>query len=580
MPGSTPPDNQISHPQDSAWWRHAVTYQIYPRSFADGNNDGTGDLVGITSRLGYLADLGVDAIWISPWYPSPLVDGGYDIVDYRDIDPRFGTLRDAEQLLARAHELGLRVFIDLVPNHSSDLHPRFQAALAAGPGSPEREWYVFRDGRGTDGALPPTNWGSMFGGPAWRRVTEPDGRPGQWYLHMFAPEQPDWNWDNPLVREEFDSILRFWFDRGVDGFRVDVADALVKDLTLHDVEVDPLTGYGTTQKYVGHPWWDQPGLADVQRRWRAIAEEYADSPEGARAFVAEAYLPAERLAPFASDGRLNLTFDFGFLESAFDAASLRSVIDRGLSSRRAAHTPSVWVLENHDVIRSVSRYGKVHSGRTMSVTGPADEDPHWQERMADDPTDVALGRRRARAMALLLLSLPGDAFVYQGEELGLEEVEDLPEDVLDDPIWTRSKHTLRGRDGCRVPIPWSGDAAPFGFSAGAEPWLPQPESWAGLTCEREQADPDSMLSLYRTLLRIRHEHPALGEGTGTIAWEDAAPDVLCFTRDPGFRCVVNLGRTAIPLPQGRVVAASLPLDSDALDSGMLPSDAAAWIVAD
>ncbi|MDU1779574.1 MAG: alpha-amylase family glycosyl hydrolase, partial [Propionibacterium sp.] len=365
------------------WWRSAVVYQIYPRSFFDADGDGTGDLRGITSHLDHVVSLGADAIWISPWYPSPMVDGGYDVADYCDIHPDLGTLDDAETLIDTAHAKGLRVLIDLVPNHCSAQHPWFREALSGGPGHPMRDRFVFRDGTGAHGELPPNNWPSVFGGAAWQRVVEPDGKPGQWYLHFFDPGQPDWNWDNEEVRTEFDRILRFWFDRGVDGFRVDVADALVKDMSLPDVPIDPRTGRGTLDKSIDNPMWDQPGLAEIQRRWRAIAAEYADTPGGERVFVAEAYLPHDRLVQFLTPDRFQMSFDFEFLQSAWDADSLRWVIDgclaahartgssndeqaAGLGSMDDVARPrggdhvdastATWVIGNHDVIRPATRY--------------------------------------------------------------------------------------------------------------------------------------------------------------------------------------------------------------------------------
>lgn len=557
---------------DPTWWRHAVVYQVYPRSFADANNDGTGDVQGIISKLPHLASLGVDAIWISPWYPSPMFDGGYDVADYCDIKPEFGTVADADELIAKAHDLGIRVIIDLVPNHCSIDHPWFQAALAAGPGSPERDHFIFREGRGVDGSQPPTNWGSLFGGPAWHRVTEPDGTPGQWYLHMFAPEQPDWNWENPAVVEEFDRVLRFWFDRGVDGFRVDVGDSMVVHPDYEDVPIDPVTGYGTYEKFDGHPLWDQPGLETIQKRWRAIADEYADTPLGGRVFVSEAYLPLDRLVRYVRRGRLHTSFNFEYLQCEWAAESLRTVIDNSLAAHNGVQAPTTWVLNNHDVLRSVSRLGKDTTGRRFRNHDDESDDPHWQERMAKLPTDVALGRHRARAAAVLMFALPGGAYMYQGEELGLQEVEDLPDELLEDPTWVRSNHTVRGRDGCRVPIPWSGTESPFGFGVDATPWLPQPADWAELTADKEDADPNSLLNLYRAILAERKANPALGEGTGTLTWDDAPKGVLSFTREPGFRCVVNLSEQPYQLPDGKVI-----LSSEVLDNGLLPVDAAVWL---
>ncbi|HZX03025.1 glycoside hydrolase family 13 protein [Kribbella sp.] len=532
------------------WWRSAVVYQVYPRSFADADGDGTGDVNGIRARLPYLAELGVDALWISPWYPSPLLDGGYDVADYRDINPEFGTLADADALIAEAHALGLRILIDLVPNHCSWQHPWFQAALKAGKGSPERDLFWFRD---TEDGKPPTNWPAAFGGPAWQQIED-----GQWYLHLFDISQPDWNWDHPKVIEEFDAILRFWFDRGVDGFRIDVADSMAKDPSLPDVPLE--NGEPTREKYVGNPFYDQPGVHTIHQRWRAIADEYADTPQGPRVFVAEAWLsPAERLAQYVRPNELHSAFNFDALRAKWDAKELREVIDHTTENLWAVGAPATWVLSNHDTIRHRTRYGRDLKD-ALEGAGVV-------------PTDLALGLRRARAAVLLELALPGGAYIYQGDELGLPEVEDLPEDKLDDPTWERSGHTVRGRDGCRVPIPWSGAEPPYGFGPGTgQPWLPQPSDWAPLTAEAQTGDPDSHLNLYKAALRIRHDHPALGEGR--LAWDTEAPEgVLSFTRDPGFRCVVNVSDSPVALPpHAKVLLASEPLTN-----GELPADATAWL---
>lgn len=554
---------------DHDWWRSAVVYQVYPRSFADSNNDGIGDVAGVTGKLDYLKWLGVDAIWVSPWYPSPLWDGGYDVSNYRDIHPDYGTLDDADDLFEQAHARGLRVLIDLVPNHCSIDHPWFQAALAAGPGSPERELFVFREGRGDGGQLPPTNWGASFGGGAWERVIEADGTPGQWFLHMFAPEQPDWNWENPRVLEEFDAILRFWFDRGADGFRVDVADSLIIDQDFPDTPIDPRTGKGTWEKYPGAPFWDRPELAEIQRRWRRVADEYTDSAQGPRIFVSEAYLPFERMVEYVRADRLHTSFNFEFLQSEWHAESLRNVIDKSLAAHQGVGAPATWVLSNHDVIRPVSRYGKSLSGRSFR-SGVVTDEVHWQNDMAGLPVDVALGQRRSRAAALLMMALPGGCYVYQGEELGLEEVEDLPEECLQDPIWFRSNHTLRGRDGCRVPIPWSGNSAPFGFGTDADPWLPQPNHWGELGAESQAEDPDSMLNLYRTALAERHRNTALGDGE--MSWEESDDPILSFTREPGFRCVVNTGDKDHDLGEATVILRSAPFGGS-----VLPPNTTAWM---
>jgi alpha-glucosidase len=552
----TDPSAQTGSRTTDDWWRSAVVYQVYPRSFADADGDGTGDVNGIRARLPYLAELGVDAIWISPWYPSPLLDGGYDVADYRDINPEFGTLADADELIREAHDLGIRVLIDLVPNHCSWDHPWFKAALAAGKGSPERELFWFRDGKGDDGEQPPTNWPAAFGGQAWTRIDD-----GQWYLHLFDISQPDWNWEHPRVIEEFDSILRFWFDRGIDGFRIDVADSMAKDPALPDVIPNP-AGEITRDKYQGHPTYDQPAVHDIHRRWRSIADEYADTPQGPRVFVAEAWLsPADRLAQYVRPNELHSAFNFDALRCAWDAAELREVIDHTTENLWAVGAPATWVLSNHDTIRHRTRYGRDQKQAQM----PA----------GTVPADLELGRRRARAAALLELALPGGAYIYQGDELGLPEVEDLPEDVLDDPTWERSGHTVRGRDGCRVPIPWSGNKPPYGFGKGeGQPWLPQPADWAPLTAEAQAKTTDSHLALYKAALRIRREHQALGDGG--LAWDEDAPaGVLSFTRDPGFRCVVNLGDQPIDLP----AAAEVLLSSEPLEDGKLPVDASVWLQA-
>ncbi len=548
------PSNASSAGQRAAeWWRSAVVYQVYPRSFADSDSDGTGDVGGIIDRLPYLAELGIDAVWVSPWYPSPLADGGYDVSDYRDIHPDFGNLELADRFIAKAHELGLRVLIDLVPNHSSDQHEWFQEALRASPGSPERDLYIFKDGGGPDRDRPPTNWISLFGGSAWERVVDAEGNPEQFFLHMFAPEQPDFNWDNERVAAEFDSILRFWFDRGVDGFRVDVADSMAKDPEFPDMRINEKTGVATLEKYVGSPIFDQPHVLDIHRRWRRVADEYAGTELGARVFVAEAYLtPPERLAKYVEGERLHTTFNFDYLLSEWSAASQREIINLTLRAHDAVGAPCTWVLSNHDTPRVATRYGKPRSGVRFADGGIVSQDQGrgWHDLLAQ-PTDIELGRRRARAAALLELALPGGAYVYQGDELGLDEVEDLPEEALQDPTWLRSNHTIRGRDGCRVPIPWSGGESPFGFGETAEPWLPMPSHWAHLTVEAQRADEHSHLNLYRSALAERRRNPALGDGD--LAWDDTPAEVLSFSREPGFRCIVNFGAEDYPIPAGHTV---------------------------
>ncbi|GGM33245.1 alpha-glucosidase [Longimycelium tulufanense] len=542
---------------DQQWWRDAVIYQVYIRSFADGNGDGVGDVNGIRGRLDYLADLGVDALWINPWYLSPMVDGGYDVADFRRLDPLFGTVADAVALFQEAHRRGLRVIVDLVPNHTSDQHEWFRAALRADPGSRERARYHFRDGRGTNGELPPNNWRSIFNGPAWTRM--PDG---QWYLHLFTPEQPDLNWDNAEVREEFDDVLRFWLDRGVDGFRVDVAHGLVKDPGYPD-EVEELTpGLFTHAEGMDHPFLDREEVHEIYRRWRKVLDYYP----GERIAVAEAWVfPPERLARYVRPDELHQAFNFDFLQRPWSATELRAGIDNAIAATASVGASPTWVLSNHDVVRVVSRLGL-----------PADTDT--KEWLLSDGTmpraDLERGLRRARAAALLTLALPGSAYLYQGEELGLPEVADLPENVLQDPIHRRSGGTEKGRDGCRVPMPWSAEEPNFGFGPGGEPWLPQPSEWAMLSVTEQRQDPESTLLLHQSALRLRRSLPVSGE----LRWnEDAPAGVLDFWRGSALRCLVNLGTEPGELPEhDRLLLASGPLPREG-GRTILPVDTAVWL---
>jgi alpha-glucosidase len=550
--------HDVVHPptDDSTWWRDAVIYEVYVRSFADGDGDGTGDLAGVRSRLPYLRDLGVDALWFTPWYASPLADGGYDVADYRAIDPAFGTLAEAEQLIAEALELGIRTIVDVVPNHVSDQHPWFRAALAAGPGSPERSRFWFHPGTGPDGSGIPTHWVSSFGGSTWTRTTAPDGTPGEWYLHLFAPQQPDLNWTHPDVWTEHEDVLRFWFDRGVAGIRIDSAALLVKDPALPELPApDALVAPGA------HPHVDRDELHDVYRSWRKVADSYA----GTRVLVGEVWLEdADRFAAYLRPDEMHTAFNFDFMAQPWDAAALRASIDRTLAAHREVGAPATWVLSNHDVTRPVTRYGRADSSFAFAT------------KRAGVPTDPELGTRRARAAALLTAALPGSLYVYQGDELGLPEVEDLPPEAVQDPMHARSGGVDPGRDGCRVPLPWSGDRPPFGFSAprpggGAPaPWLPQPTGWAALTAEAQAADPGSMLALYRRALSLRRAEPGLGDGE--VRWLDGPAGVLGFARGDVL-CVVNLtGAPAALPPHAGVLLASGPLDGD-----RLPPDTAAWL---
>ncbi len=578
------------------WWRHAVIYQVYPRSFADASGDGMGDLPGITQHLPHLAELGVDALWLSPFYRSPQDDAGYDVADYRDVDPLFGTLADFDALATRAHELGLRVIVDLVPNHTSDQHAWFRAALAAAPGSPERARYLFRDGRGADGSQPPNNWRSTFGGSAWERTTNPDGTPGQWYLHLFDAGQPDLDWTNPEVRAEFESVLRFWLDRGVDGFRVDVAHGLVKAAGLPDAveltpaaaaaaldddqETGPATGYpeGTPAPVADDPEtgsgrhgpaWDQDGVHEIYRAWRKVLDEYP----GDRAMVAEAWVePLSRLARYVRPDEMHQAFNFAYLTAGWDAAMLRRVVTSSYSENDAVGAPTTWVLSNHDVVRHATRLGLADPTRRPNGIGVNDEQP-----------DAALGLRRARAASLLTLALPGSAYLYQGEELGLPEHTSLDDELRQDPTFRRTQGEELGRDGCRIPLPWAAAEPAMGFSPTGATWLPQPPEFGPLALDRQRGVPGSTYELYRSALRLRREHSL---GTGGFAWvtdpdEPADPspaghgyptDVLAFSvRD--VVVVANLGTTPVPAPVGAHV---LLASTDMPDESQVPAESTVW----
>ena len=513
------------------WWRRGTIYQVYPRSFADADGDGTGDVEGIRSKLPYLSDLGVDGIWISPWYPSPLADGGYDVADYRDINPMFGTLADAERLLDEAHELGIKVIVDLVPNHTSREHRWFQAALAAGPGSAERAMYMFRPGRGDDGELPPNNWRSVFGGPAWTRVDD-----GEWYLHLFDSSQPDLDWTNERVREEFDAIFRFWLDRGVDGFRIDVAHGMVKDPALPDLDGEQeLLG---TNFAVNHPHWDRDGVHEINRRWRAVLDE-ADRDV---MMVAEAWVVPEHLGLYLRPDEYHQSFNFDFLTADWGHDEARDAIMRALDAAQTVGSTPTWTLSNHDVMRHATRYGlpKGTDWRAWPLAGPA------------DALDPVAGLRRAKAMTMLLMALPGSLYVYQGEELGLPDVWDLPPEVLDDPVWEDSGHTQKGRDGCRVPMPWTPDGTSYGFGSNGA-WLPQPPVYGELSAAAQSGVEGSTLELYRAGLELRKHY---FEHDEDLTWLDLGPDVLAFRRGSGAICALNYGSDPVALPAGGLLLGS------------------------
>ena len=520
------------------WWRDAVIYEIYVRSFADSDGDGVGDLAGVRARLDHLSMLDVDGVWLTPFYPSPQADGGYDVADYRNVDPLFGALADFDALVSDLHQRSIKVIIDLVPNHTSSAHPWFQAALAAAPDSPARARYIFRDGNGPEGDLPPNDWVSVFGGSAWSRVANPDGSPGQWYLHLFAPEQPDLNWSNEDVGAEFDDVLKFWLERDVDGFRIDVAHALVKDPALPDLGTRWPLGQ---MAEAGHPHWDRDQVHEIYRRWRRIIDEWP----GDRLFCGEIWLDdPDRVARYLGPDELHTAFNFHFLRAPWRAAEIRRVIDATIEALAPTGAPPTWVLSNHDVVRQVTRYG---GGST--------------------------GLRRARAGAMLMLALPGAAYLYQGEELGLPEATDLPAAARRDPTFWRTGGAQSGRDGCRVPMPWYGSKPSYGFGPTSSSWLPQPSEWAALSALAQAGDPRSTLNLYRDALRLRKELT-----DEPLTWLHSTPDVLAFSRGQDFTCIVNFGDTPVSVRDlgvhGEVVLAS---DARHQQLALVPADAAVWL---
>ena len=594
------------------WWKQAVVYQIYPRSFKDVNGDGLGDIAGVTEKMDYLRTLGVDAIWLSPFYPSDLADGGYDVIDYRDVDPRLGTMDDFDAMAAAAHGAGIKVIVDIVPNHTSNKHRLFQEALKAGRGSKARERYIFREGRGEHGELPPNDWQAMFGGPAWTQVED-----GQWYLHIFAVEQPDVNWKNPDIHEEFIKTLRFWSDHGTDGFRIDVAHGLAKDLDSRPLE--ELGRDYSIQEQGGcdedNPLWDRPEVHDIYREWREVFNEY-DPPRFA---VAEAWVCPRHQHLYARPDELGQIFNFEFAKANWSADEFRTAIKEGLDSAAESGSTTTWVMNNHDVPRSPSRYGlpqvKASSHHQIAIDWLTRDGRSYVE-------DRELGTRRARAAALMELGLPGSAYVYQGEELGLFEVADIPWDRLEDPTAfnTFRAATQKGRDGCRVPLPWSsregdvparadwseplpagvdgedqsavaashgqfGTGASFGFSAAvrpdgspsADPHLPQPLWYQDHCADDEMNDPTSMFSLYRSALAFRQQRLTAARDAAGFEWVNLGNDVIAYSRPTAdgrrFISVTNFGAEPVELPDGELAIASV-----VLDDRRLPTDASAWLV--
>ncbi|MBP2411433.1 alpha-glucosidase [Arthrobacter stackebrandtii] len=540
---------------DANWWRQAAVYQIYPRSFYDANADGLGDIKGITAKVAYLQELGLDAVWLSPFYPSELADGGYDVADYRNVDPRLGTLEDFDEMAAALHAAGMKLIVDIVPNHSSDQHEWFQEALAAEKGSAARARYIFRDGLGENGELPPSDWTSIFGGPAWTQV--PDG---QWYLHLFASEQPDFNWDNREIRDDFLKTLRFWSDRGVDGFRIDVAHALSKDLS------EPLPNKAELERLEklhngSNPLWDRDAVHEIYAEWRALFNEYTPP----RTAVAEAWVDQSRRARYASLDSLGQAFNFDLLMADFDAAAFAGIVTKNLAESAATGASSTWVFSNHDVVRHATRYGLPALGDGSNQDGKA-----WLLAGGSQAElDRDLGLRRARAATLFMLGLPGSAYLYQGEELGLHEVAEISDADRQDPTFFRNTGVEIGRDGCRVPLPWTAEGTSFGFGD-APAHLPQPAWFGASAADVQDGEDGSTLNFYRRALALRRELQT-AEGLDWISTGN--PDVLHFSRPNGWAVVANFGGTAVDLPQGMPVISSAPLED-----GKLPANAAAWLL--
>lgn len=549
---------------DPNWWRQASVYQIYPRSFSDSNGDGLGDIRGITAKVPYLKKLGIDAVWLSPFYPSALADGGYDVDNYRDIDPKLGTLEDFAEMSAALHAAGIKLIADIVPNHSSNRHEWFQEALASPKGSAARDRYIFRDGKGPDGEFPPSDWDSVFGGPAWERITEPDGSPGQWYMHIFAKEQPDLNWANREVRDDFLKTLRFWSDRGVDGFRVDVAHALTKDLTEPlQSKLEIGTEDGTLDG--SHPFWDRDEVHEIYAEWREVFNEY--NPP--RTAVAEAWVHASRRPRYASPKGLGQAFNFDLLQADFDAQEFREIITRNLEEATATGASSTWVFSNHDVVRHATRYGLPKVTREAHKRGKGQDGKAWLLAGApEEELDRELGLRRARAATLLMLALPGSAYLYQGEELGLQEVSEISDSERQDPSFFRNKGVEIGRDGCRVPLPWTAEGTSYGFGDG-DPHLPQPEWFSEYAVEVQDEQEGSTLELYRTALRLRRELQAAEE----LTWHESADlELLHFTRPGGWQVVTNFGDASVEFPSGELLVSSGPLED-----GRLPANTTVWL---
>jgi alpha-glucosidase len=536
----------------STWWHNAAIYQIYPRSFSDSNSDGIGDIQGIIERIPYLSSLGIDAVWMSPFYPSELADGGYDVIDYRDIDPRIGTIEEFKVLVEKLHAVNIKVIIDIVPNHSSNMHLWFQEALNSPIGSPARDRYIFRDGKGKNGELPPNSWPSHFGPTCWTRV--PDG---QWYLHLFAPEQPDFNWDNSEVREDFERTLRFWSNLDVDGFRIDVAHGLAKDLSEPFIDIENFDHkfYPTDGS---HPLFDRDEVHEIYESWREIFNEY-NPPKFA---VAESAAPVVRRYRYAQPNNLGQAFSFEMIGAKWGAKEFFDIVDKSLKIAEESNSTMTWVYSNHDVVRHVSRFGL-----------PQDTNlDKWLLTDGKTPAaDVQLGTSRARAGLLFELALPGSVYLYQGEELGLPEVTDLPGYVLQDPIWLRTGNKQKGRDGCRVPLPWDSKAKNFGFGLGT-PHLPMPSWFVDYAADVEEADKNSTLNLYRAALNMRATLLIAAEGK-EFEWIKSTDSSLIHFARGKWECVTNFSDKPISFDTSHVALSSQPFSD-----GQLPGNTAFWLV--
>lgn len=555
------------------WWATAVVYQLYVRSFADANSDGIGDIAGIRSRLGYLNALGVDAIWLNPCYPSPQHDHGYDISDFFDIEPEYGTLADFDALVADARQHGIKILMDVVSNHCSWDHPWFKEAVAAGRGSGERGRFYFRDGKGDNGDEPPNNWVSIFGGSTWTRVTEPDGSPGQWYLHVFASQQPDMNWFHPDVAQHFDDMLRFWFDRGVEGFRADAVVVLGKTEGLPDYDSttpQPREIGSNNPHYMFHPSGHR-----AWKRWRSVVDQYqVEHPERELFIVAEAYTPGnpDLLQQYVNPHEFHQSFAFDLLLSPWVAANFRAAMSMFIDTLLPRGLFPAWTLNNHDAQRCVTRFGRADAADPASYTG---------DNLINSTAlvDLGVGTRRARAAVSLMLALPGSAYLYMGEELGLPEVLDLPDDARQDPIFLRTSGRDIGRDGCRVPMAWTRDPGTlFGFCAEARDqpaWMPQPAGWGDYAADSQGTAVDSVLGLYRAAIASRKAWLS----SDVVVWEDVGdPVLLAFTRD-NVLVVTNFSGEARPLPVGLVAGRTVVLSSEFGhdDSSVVPGDTTVWL---